>query len=375
MDPSAPTEGGERGRALRILMAAGGTGGHIFPALAVAGELRARWNCRPHQTQGCIEFVGAGRDIEKQLIPVAGFSLNVVAAAALKGLTGWRKLRNFLVLPRSFRQTWRLISRFRPDVVVGVGGYVGGPVMLTAALRGIPTLLLEPNATPGFTNRVLAPFIRLAALGFSEAAPVYGAKARVTGHPVRAAFSAVAPKAHRTPYNILVLGGSQGSVAINTAVTGMFALLGSRNGQFTLTHQTGKLDFERVSALYKQSGVEAEVRAFIDEVPRAFERADLVISRSGASTVAELAAAGKASLLIPYPHAADGHQLANARALERAGGARVLEQRDLTPQRLFEEITALCEPERLTQMDCAARALAKPDAAARIADLIESLAG
>lgn len=373
MDP--PNENRERNRGLRVLMAAGGTGGHIFPALAVAEALCARWNQRPDLAPGCIEFVGAGRDIEKRLIPAAGFSLNVVAAAALKGLGGWRKLRNFLVLPRSFWQTSKLISRFRPDAVVGVGGYVGGPVMLVAALRGVPTLLLEPNATPGFTNRVLRPFIRVAALGFSEAAPVYGAKARVTGHPVRAAFTAASLKVHQPPYNILVLGGSQGSVAINTAVMGASVLLNGQKGQFTLTHQTGKLDFERVNSLYKRSGVRAEVSAFIDDVPGAFERADLVISRAGASTVSELAAAGKASLLIPFPHAADGHQLANARAFERAGAARVLDQCDLTPERLFEEITALCTADRLTQMDRAARALARPDAAARIADLIESLAG
>lgn len=356
-------------------MAAGGTGGHIFPALAVAEELRARWMRQTDAAPGCIEFVGAGREIEQRLIPAAGFSLNVVAAAALKGLSGWRKLRNFLVLPRSFWQTSRLIRRFRPNVIVGVGGYVGGPVMLVAALRGIPTLLLEPNAMPGFTNRVLRPFIRIAALGFSEAAPVYGAKARVTGQPVRAAFATLTPKVHQPPFNVLVLGGSQGSVAINTAVVGASALLNSRKGQFTLTHQTGKLDFERVSDLYNKSGASAEVSAFIDDVSRAFERADLVISRSGASTVSELAAAGKASLLIPFPYAADGHQLANARALERAGGARVLEQQDLTPERLFEEIMALCTPDQLAQMDRAARTLAKPDAAARIADLIERLAG
>ncbi len=361
---------------MRVLMAAGGTGGHVFPALAIAEELRARWSgrCDPPSGAHSIEFVGAGREIEKRLIPAAGFPLHVVAAAGLKGLGGWRKLRNFLVLPRSFWETWKLLSRFRPNVVVGVGGYVGGPVMLGAALRGIPTLLIEPNAAPGFTNRALAPFIRVAALGFNDAAAVYGAKARVTGHPVRAAFNSIAPKRHSPPYCILILGGSQGSVAINTAVIGALGLFSRQNGQYKLVHQTGKRDFGRVSQSYKEAGVGAEVSVFIDDVPRALEGADLVIGRSGASTVAELAAAGKASLLIPFPHAADDHQLANARALERAGGARVLEQRELTPERLFEEVTALCTPETLSQMDRAARALSRPDATARIADLIEGLA-
>lgn len=369
--------GGEWHAGLRVLMAAGGTGGHIFPALAVAEELRARWNGRRDIAPGScqIEFVGSGREIEKRLIPPAGFPLHVVAAAALKGIRGWRQLRNFLILPRSFWQTWNLLSRFLPHIVVGVGGYVGGPVMLAAALRRIPTLLLEPNAAPGFTNRVLAPFIRIAALGFDDAAPVYGAKARVTGHPVRAAFNSIAPKHHAPPYRILVLGGSQGSVAINTAVIGALGLFKSQNGRYMLAHQTGKQDLERVGQSYQEAGVSAEVSAFIDDVPRAFAEADLVIGRSGASTVAELAAAGKASLLIPFPHAADDHQMANARALERAGGARILNQRELTPQKLFEEVEAMCAPEILSRMDQAARALSHPDATRRIADLIESLAG
>ncbi|MGH9354363.1 MAG: undecaprenyldiphospho-muramoylpentapeptide beta-N-acetylglucosaminyltransferase [Terriglobia bacterium] len=377
-ETSATLSHGGRGRstALRVLMAAGGTGGHIFPALAVAEELRARWNGRRDPAPGAcrIEFVGAGREIERRLIPAAGFPLHEVAAAGLKGVGAWRKLRNFLVLPRSFWEAWKLLSSFRPHIVVGVGGYVGGPVMLAAALRGISTLLIEPNAAPGFTNRVLAPFIRVAALGFEDAAAVYGAKAQVTGHPVRAAFNSVAPKPHAPPYTILILGGSQGSVAINTAVTGALSFFSRQNGRYKLVHQTGKQDLERVSQSYKEAGISGEVSAFIDNVPRAFEGADLVIGRSGASTVAELAAAGKASLLIPFPHAADDHQLANARALERAGGARVLEQRELTTLRLFEEVTALCTPEILSQMDRAARTLSHPDATARIADLIEGLA-
>lgn len=350
-------------------MAAGGTGGHIFPALAVAEALKER--CAGSQ----IEFVGAGRELERQLIPKAGYPLHVLAAAALKGLGGLRLLKNLLVLPRSFWQSWRLLSSLRPDVVVGAGGYVGGPVMLAAALRGIPTLLLEPNAAPGFTNRILAPFIRIAALGFEEAAAFYGKKARITGQPVRRSFTGVAAKVHAPPYGILVMGGSQGALAINSAMAGALGLFKSESGNFMLTHQTGARDFERVNRLYQEAGVNAEVRPFIDDVPRAFAAADLVIGRAGASTVAELAAAGKASLLIPFPHAADNHQLANARAMERAGGARVLEQRDLAPERLFKEIAALCRPDQLRAMDHAALSLSHPNAAANIAELIENLAG
>ncbi|MGH9397077.1 MAG: undecaprenyldiphospho-muramoylpentapeptide beta-N-acetylglucosaminyltransferase [Terriglobia bacterium] len=370
--------GGSRPAPLRVLMAAGGTGGHIFPALAVAAALQSRWKASEDSEDacvpGCIEFVGAGREIERRVIPAAGFTLHTVAAAGLKGIGGWRKLRNLMVLPRSFWETGKLLRSFRPHVVVGVGGYVAGPVMLEAALWGTPSLLIEPNAAPGFTNRALARFIRVAALGFKEAAPIYGSKARVTGHPVRAAFNSVTPKLHAPPYTILILGGSQGSVAINSAVTGALPFFAAPADRFRIVHQTGERDAARVLGAYRAAGFTGDVRAFIDDVPQAFEKADLVICRAGASTVAELAAAGKASLLIPFPDAADNHQLSNARVLERAGGARALEQRDLTPRKLFEEASALCNPATLSAMDLAARTLAHPDAAARIADLIEDLA-
>ncbi|HEX5482127.1 MAG TPA: UDP-N-acetylglucosamine--N-acetylmuramyl-(pentapeptide) pyrophosphoryl-undecaprenol N-acetylglucosamine transferase, partial [Terriglobia bacterium] len=283
-------------KALRVLMAAGGTGGHIFPALAVAQELRARWQTAESSREAfgaCrIEFAGTGRGLEARVIPAAGFPLHQLAAAGLKGIGGFRKLRNFLVLPRSFWDTARLLYRLRPDVVVGAGGYVAGPVMLAAALAGIPTLLIEPNAAPGFTNRALAPFVRLAALGFEEAAPVYGKKARVTGHPVRSAFNRIGAKQIASPVVILILGGSQGSLAINNAVIGALPLFAKRTDEFRMVHQAGERWHERVRQAYVGTGLNAEVHAFIDDIPRALEQADLVICRSGASTVAELAAAG-----------------------------------------------------------------------------------
>ncbi|MGH9469851.1 MAG: UDP-N-acetylglucosamine--N-acetylmuramyl-(pentapeptide) pyrophosphoryl-undecaprenol N-acetylglucosamine transferase, partial [Terriglobia bacterium] len=287
-----------------------------------------------------------------------------------------RQVRNLLVLPRSFWEAGKLLSKLKPQVVVGVGGYVAGPVMLEAALAGIPTLLIEPNVRPGFTNRALAPFIRLAALGFAEAALFYGRKARVTGHPVRRAFSQVAAKRHAAPFTVLILGGSQGSRAINEAV--VRALPGFRReaGRIRIVHQTGERDFARVSQACHEAGVAARVHPFIEDVPRAFAQADLVVCRSGASTVAELMAAGKASLLIPFPAATDDHQLANARVLERGGAARVLVQKDLDGKSLLENIAALLSrPEALAEMDRCARAMARPEAAAEIACLIEELAG
>ena len=363
-------------RTTRVLMAAGGTGGHIFPALAVAEELRQRAQRRAPDGMDCvIEFLGTGRGLESRLIPAAGFSLCTVSAAGLKGIGGWRKLRNLMVLPRSAIETALVLREFQPDVVVGMGGYLAGPAMLEAALRDIPTLLIEPNVAPGFTNRVLAPVVRWAAVGFAEAAPFYGAKARVTGHPVREAFYQTPPKPHISPFTVMVLGGSQGSAPVNACLVESLPLFAAEAPGLRFIHQTGDRDYNGVRQAYAEQGIAAEVYAFIDKVAAALARADLVISRAGALTVAELAAAGKAAVLIPFAAATDQHQLENARALERAGAARVIVQNQLTPQELVTTVRELLShPERLLEMEQCARRLAVPDAAARIADLIEELA-
>jgi UDP-N-acetylglucosamine--N-acetylmuramyl-(pentapeptide) pyrophosphoryl-undecaprenol N-acetylglucosamine transferase len=258
---------------------------------------------------------------------------------------------------------------------VGVGGYLSGPAMLEAALRDIPTLLIEPNAVPGFTNRVLAPVVRMAAVGFEETANLYGAKARLTGHAVRKAFSSLPAREHVPPFTVLILGGSQGSAAINRCVIEALPLVSNQAQPMTFIHQTGERDYNAVSKAYQERGLAAEVQAFIENVPGAFARADLIVSRAGATAVAELAAAGKAALVVPFPAATDQHQLENARALECAGAARVVRQVELTPQRLASEIEDLLgHPGRLVEMERKARGLARPDAAARIADMIEELA-
>ena len=352
-------------------MAAGGTGGHIFPALAVAEELRARWTSQGLGS-GEIQFLGTGRGLEARLIPAAGFALRTVAAAGLVGIGGRKRLHNLMVLPRTFFQTARVLRDFRPSVVVGMGGYLAGPALLEAALEDIPTLLIEPNAIPGFTNRALAPLVRLAALGFEETARFYGTRARVTGQPVRRAFYSVPRKEHQPPYTLLILGGSQGSAAINRCVTGSLGIF--RGKPLGFIHQSGERDYNTVRQAYGEMGISAEVHPFLDNVAEALARADLVISRSGASAVAELAAAGRASILVPFAAAAEQHQTANARVFERVGAARVVLQSELTPERLVTEVEDLLgRPERLAAMEQAARGLARPDAASRIADLIEGL--
>jgi len=361
---------------IRVLMAAGGTGGHIFPALAVAEELRQRAPRRGLDGTDClIEFLGTSRGLESRLIPAAGFSLRTVSAAGLKGIGGLRKLQNLMVLPRSAIETALVLREFQPDVVVGMGGYSAGPAMLEAALRDIPTLLIESNVVPGFTNRVLAPVVRLAAVGFAEAARFYGAKARVTGHPVREVFYRTPPKQHVSPFTVMVLGGSQGSGPINACVVKSLPLFAAGAPGLRFIHQTGDRDYNGVRQAYAEQGIAAEVCAFIEVVAEAFARADLVICRAGALTVAELAAAGKAAVLIPFAAATDQHQLENARALERAEAARVIVQSELTPQGLVAVVRELLGcPERLLEMEQRARGLARPDAVARIADLIEELA-
>lgn len=388
----------------RILMAAGGTGGHIFPALAVAEELRrraegevlvlrpglelaeeftrraARHELRATRPQAgirarpAIEFLGTHRGLESRVIPRAGFALRTVRSAGLKGIGGWKRLLNLMVLPQSLLETALVLREFRPDVVVGIGGYLAGPVMLEAAMKDVPTLLIEPNALPGFTNRVLAPLVRVAAVGFEEAARFYGSKARLTGHAVRKAFHGVPAKVHQPPLTLLIVGGSQGAKALNECATKALPLVAAAIKDLKVIHQTGERDYNVVCEAYRSRGIPVEVTPFVEDMPQAFARADLVVSRAGASTVAELAAAGKASLLVPFPGAADQHQLANARALERGNAARVVEQRAMTPQRLAEEIEdLLLAPERLEQMERAARSMARPDSTERIADLIEGL--
>jgi UDP-N-acetylglucosamine--N-acetylmuramyl-(pentapeptide) pyrophosphoryl-undecaprenol N-acetylglucosamine transferase len=360
---------------LRVLMAAGGTGGHIFPALAVAQELVARVNEDEREDASrSIVFLGTTRGLESRLIPAAGFTLQTIAAAGLKGIRGWKQLANFLVLPKSALGAARVLWNFRPQVVVGVGGYLAGPVMLEAALVGIPTLLIEPNAVPGFTNRILAAVVRGAAVGFGAAADFYGTKARVTGHAVRNAFFDIPPKAHVAPFTVLIIGGSQGSRAMNKCVVESLKLLSGADWKLSVVHQTGEVDYNNVRERYRTAGIDAEVCAFIEDVPKAFSRADLIVSRAGAAAVAELAAAGKAAILIPFPGATDQHQKENARVLERAGAARLIEQSGMTPELLATQIRELLDrPHLLTEMEQRSKELAQPGAARKIADWVVEL--
>jgi UDP-N-acetylglucosamine--N-acetylmuramyl-(pentapeptide) pyrophosphoryl-undecaprenol N-acetylglucosamine transferase len=348
-----------------ILIAAGGTGGHLFPGIAVADELRAR------DPATRVVFVGTPRGLESRLVPRAGYELELLPILPLNGVGLVRMVKGLLALPWAMLKAVALVRRLRPAAVLGVGGYAGGPTVLAAAALGIRTVVLEPNAKPGFTNRVLKPFVRHAACSYEETRREFGTKGVVTGNPVRGGFAKLVPKWHVT---LLAFGGSQGARVINkTLVEALPRLPGP--DRLRIVHQTGASARDEVAAAYEAAHRPAEVLAFLDDMESRFAQADLVLCRSGATTAAELTAAGKASVLVPFARAADDHQTSNARALEAAGAARMIEEKDLTGERLAAVLVELLsDPARLTAMEEAARKIARPDAAARVADLLEGKA-
>jgi UDP-N-acetylglucosamine--N-acetylmuramyl-(pentapeptide) pyrophosphoryl-undecaprenol N-acetylglucosamine transferase len=362
-------------------VAGGGTGGHLYPGIAVARELLSRdRNVR-------VIFAGTAAGIESRVVPREGFELELIRSAGLKGKSTASLLRGALLLPVSAFDAWQVISRRRPRVVVGVGGYSSGPVVVLAAIRGIPTLLMEQNAMPGVTNRTLARFVDAAAVTYEESVAYFGSRAFVAGNPVRPEFLAGGAQGQTEcraemgsgpssgGCRVLVFGGSQGAHAINMAMVDAAPRLAAVAPAPVITHQTGERDLATVRDAYRQSGVHARVEPFLYDMAEEMAAADLVVSRAGATTLAELTAAGRPSILVPLPTATDDHQRKNALALVGAGAARMVEQRDLTGERLAAEIDALSsDAEQRARMTAAARTLARPDAARVIADRILALA-
>lgn len=354
---------------MKAILAGGGTGGHVIPAIAIAQELQRRY-------QAEVLFIGTARGLENRLVPAAGFRLQLVKVGALNRVSLATRVRTLFDLPRAVFAAGRLLNEFRPDMVIGVGGYASGPAMLAAIRKRIPTLAFEPNLVPGFANRVVARFVSAAAVHFEQTADRFR-NAVVTGVPVRPAFFQIPKK----PYvlaspTLLVFGGSQGARAINQAMTRVIRPLVGRVPGLRVIHQTGERDYNDVLAVYSQAGFPADVHKFIDDMPAFFGRADLILCRSGASTVAEIAAAGKPAVFVPFPMAADDHQRRNAEAMENAGAAIVIEETRLDEVWLVDTICALLEdPVRLAKMSEAARAMSHPDAAKHIAELAAHLTG
>ena len=354
---------------MRAILAGGGTGGHVIPAIAIAQELQRRY-------QAEVLFIGTARGLENRLVPAAGFPLQLVKVGALNRVSLATRLRTAVDLPRAIFTAAGMLNEFHPDVVIGVGGYASGPAMLAAVLKHTPTLAFEPNLVPGFANRMVSRFVSAAAVHFEQTADHFR-NAVVTGVPVRPAFFKI-PKKTYSPSapTLLVFGGSQGARAINQAVIRALPELKRRLPNLQIIHQTGEREYNEVQAAYAGTAISSEVHKFIDDMPAFFARADLVLCRSGASTVAEIAAAGKPAIFVPFPRAADDHQRRNAEAMEHANAAVVLEETKLDEVWLVDTIDMLLEdPARLGQMSDAARDMAHPDAAKEIAELAAKVAG
>ena len=347
-----------------VLIAAGGTGGHIFPGLAVAEEMTARL------PGARVEFVGstAPLGLERRLVPKAGLRLHLLPVLPINTRSLWARLRGLVMLPLGILKALGLLLRTRPKVVLGIGGYASGPIVLTASLLRIPTVLLEPNAVPGFTNRVLSPFVRRAACAFESTLPRFGDKGVLTGNPVRASFKAVAPKPHTPPLQLLCFGGSQGSSVLSDALVRAIPGLPAEDA-LRIVHQTGPARHAAVEESYRAAGRKARIVPFIDDMSGAFAEADLVLCRAGATTLAELTVAGKAAILVPLSSAAEDHQTSNAQAMAAQGAALMLPEADLgTLGAVLGELVA--DPARVRTLEEKARALGRPDAAARVADLL-----
>jgi len=354
--------------AAAFLFAGGGTGGHVIPGLAVARELRRRGHI--------VFFVGTARGLESQLVPRAGFPLELIEIGGLKRVGFRQRVATLTQLPISTIYARRLLKSRRVAAVFSMGGYVAGPPVIAALIRRVPVIVMEPNAVPGFTNRRIARFVRRALISFPETARYFPkGRTELTGLPVREEFFAVSPKPRGATFTVLITGGSQGSRTLNEAARQSWPLFRAASLPVQIVHQSGPAACDEWRAAFQESGLDGEVLPFIADMPAAFSQADLVVCRSGAGAVAELAAAGKPSILTPFPFAADQHQLRNAEAFVRAGAALLVEDREMTGEKLFASIARLAaDPACLARMGAAARSLARPGAARRAAEVLEEVA-
>jgi UDP-N-acetylglucosamine--N-acetylmuramyl-(pentapeptide) pyrophosphoryl-undecaprenol N-acetylglucosamine transferase len=354
-----------------LMIAGGGTGGHIYPAIAVAQEFVARDRRRR------AIFVGTHYGLEKNIVPKAGFPIEFISVGGLQGKGGLDVIKNLARLPVGLLQAWSVLGKHKPNVVLGVGGYSSGPLLLAARLRGIPTAIHEQNAFPGLANRLLARFVTAVAVAFADAAArLKRTDAVVTGNPIRREFF----EAKRQPttdnrQHLLIFGGSQGSHILNETMTGALLFLARLKDRLEIVHQTGVKELEQVRQAYRTSAfAQARVVAYLDPIINEIATADLVISRAGAITIGELAAVGRAAILVPFAAATNNHQELNARVVERAGGAAVITESQLSPERLAMTLSEiLSDPNRVKQMGAAAHTLAAPDATKKIVDLLEKI--
>ncbi|MBL8919673.1 MAG: undecaprenyldiphospho-muramoylpentapeptide beta-N-acetylglucosaminyltransferase [Myxococcaceae bacterium] len=356
---------------MRVLIAGGGTGGHLFPGIALAEEVVTR------HPKNDVVFVGTTRGLEARVVPQNGFVFEAITSRGLKGMGFVKLVLGLLTLPLSFIEALSLVRKYKPDVVVGVGGYSSGPVVMAAWLLGVPTAVQEQNALPGLTNKILGKFVKAVFLSFDETTRFFGrGKTHVLGNPIRRALldNFLKPSVAHEKFTVLVFGGSLGARGLNTRVVEALGQLASEKGSLRLVHQTGKNDLEVVKQGYDGKGFDAEVREFIDDMSAAYLACDLVVCRAGATTIAELTTCKKASILVPFPFATDDHQAVNAKALVDAGAALMFREADLTGEKLAGAILELKrDPARLEKMQKAAGLLGRPEAAREIADVLQQL--
>jgi len=356
---------------MKLLIAGGGTGGHVFPAIAIARE----WLSRGRERE--VVLVGTQRGIEMKLVPQAGLPLETLRVAGLKGKGGLTLVKNLAMLGPGTMDAFSIVRKHRPVAAFGVGGYAAGPMMLATWLRGIPNVIFEPNAEPGFTNKVLARLSKRIATGYAVTARGLGGKGVVTGNPVRAEFFAIGPSTPEKPLRLLVTGGSQGALPINRTFVDAMDLLAARKDQLSIVHQTGERDYNAVRTAYaRREFHSAEVVPFLANMAERFAWADLIVCRAGAITASEVAASGRAAIFIPFGRATDSHQLRNAQEMAKAEAGRLITENELTAERLTGEIFELLDhPDEIRRLAANARGLARPDAARDIVNLIEEVAG
>jgi UDP-N-acetylglucosamine--N-acetylmuramyl-(pentapeptide) pyrophosphoryl-undecaprenol N-acetylglucosamine transferase len=356
---------------MRVMIAGGGTGGHVIPALAIANALKFGYGAE-------VCFIGTARGMETRLVPQAGFALELIDVGQLNRVSVATKIKTLTALPRGIFACMRFLRSWRPQVVVGVGGYASGPAMLAALVQRRPTLAFEPNAVPGMANRIIGKRISAAAVNFAPTTS-YFRNAEVTGIPVRGEFFQLPPRLPGSGLRLLIMGGSQGARALNQRMPEIAKALLDAVPGLSILHQAGARHAETTEAAYAASGAAPDrwrVQAFLEDMPMQFGEADLILARSGASTVAELAASGKPSLLVPFPQAADDHQRKNAEVLVEGKAAAMLLEQDMTGPVLLGELCGLLQNhERLVEMSARARGFAHPRAAARIAEMVIALAG
>ncbi len=355
-----------------LMIAGGGTGGHIYPAIAIAQEFVARDPGRR------AIFVGTQYGLEKNIVPKVGFPIEFISAGGLKGKGAADLIKNTARLPIGFAQAWGVVGKHKPSVVLGVGGYASGPLLMAAKLRGVPTAIHEQNAFPGLANRALAKFVDAVAVAFPDAAArLKRSDAVVTGNPIRREFFQAGSRQPATSnqQRLLIFGGSQGSHILNESMADALLFMARLKDRLKIVHQTGPKELDVVREAYRTSAfADARVVAYLDPIVDEIAAADLIVSRAGAMTIGELAAVGRAAVLIPFAAATNNHQELNARVMERAGGAVVITEEQLSPERLAMTINEILnDPARVARMAAAARSLAAPEATKKIVDLLEKI--